>query len=36
LRTGAGLATVATTAAGQAALDAKVVAEMTACYADGG
>jgi len=35
LRTGAGLATVATTAAGQAALDAKVVAEMTACYADG-
>jgi NAD(P)H-hydrate epimerase len=35
LRTGAGLATVATTAAGQAALDAKVVAEMTASYADG-
>ena len=35
LRSGAGLATVATTAAGQAALDAKVVAEMTACYADG-
>ena len=35
LRSGAGLATVATTAAGQTALDAKVVAEMTACYADG-
>ena len=35
LRAGAGLATAATTAAGQAALDAKVVAEMTACYADG-
>jgi NAD(P)H-hydrate epimerase len=35
LRSGAGLATVATTAAGQAALDAKVVAEMTAVYADG-
>ena len=35
LRSGAGLATVATTRAGQAALDAKVVAEMTAVYADG-
>ena len=35
LRTGAGLATLATTAAGQAALDAKVVAEMTARYSDG-
>jgi NAD(P)H-hydrate epimerase len=35
LRTGAGLATMATTRAGQTALDAKVVAEMTAVYADG-
>jgi ADP-dependent NAD(P)H-hydrate dehydratase / NAD(P)H-hydrate epimerase len=34
-RTGAGLVTIATTAAGQAALDAKVVGEMTACYAEG-
>jgi ADP-dependent NAD(P)H-hydrate dehydratase / NAD(P)H-hydrate epimerase len=34
LRTGAGLATIATTAAGQAALDAKVLAEMTACYTE--
>jgi NAD(P)H-hydrate epimerase len=35
LRAGVGLATVATTAAGQAALDAKVLAEMTACFAEG-
>lgn len=35
LRAGAGLVTVATTAAGQAALDAKVLAEMTATYASG-
>lgn len=35
LRTGAGLLTIATTAAGQAALDAKVMAEMTACYTEG-
>jgi NAD(P)H-hydrate epimerase len=35
LRAGVGLATMATTAAGQAALDAKVVSEMTACYAEG-
>jgi NAD(P)H-hydrate epimerase len=35
LRAGAGLATMATTAAGQAALDAKSISEMTACYADG-
>jgi ADP-dependent NAD(P)H-hydrate dehydratase / NAD(P)H-hydrate epimerase len=35
LRAGAGLVTVATTAAGQTALDAKVLAEMTATYAVG-
>jgi hydroxyethylthiazole kinase-like uncharacterized protein yjeF len=35
LRAGAGLVTIATTAAGQAALDAKVMAEMTARYAEG-
>ena len=35
LRAGVGLATVATTAAGQVALDAKVLAEMTACFAEG-
>jgi ADP-dependent NAD(P)H-hydrate dehydratase / NAD(P)H-hydrate epimerase len=35
LRAGAGLVTIASTAAGQSALDAKVLAEMTACYADG-
>ncbi|HEX7599154.1 MAG TPA: NAD(P)H-hydrate dehydratase, partial [Polyangia bacterium] len=35
LRSGAGLATMATTAAGQVSLDAKCVSEMTACYADG-
>jgi NAD(P)H-hydrate epimerase len=35
LRAGAGLSTVASTALGQAALDAKVVAEMTASYCDG-
>jgi NAD(P)H-hydrate epimerase len=36
LRAGAGLVTVASTAAGQVALDAKVVEEMTARYADEG
>jgi NAD(P)H-hydrate epimerase len=36
LRAGAGLVTVASTAAGQAALDAKVVELMTARYADRG
>jgi hydroxyethylthiazole kinase-like uncharacterized protein yjeF len=35
LRAGAGLATIATTAAAQAAFDAKVVAEMTTCYSQG-
>jgi hydroxyethylthiazole kinase-like uncharacterized protein yjeF len=35
LRAGAGLVTIATTAAAQAAFDAKVVAEMTTCYAQG-
>jgi hydroxyethylthiazole kinase-like uncharacterized protein yjeF len=35
LRAGAGLATIASTAAGQAALDAKVLEPMTACYAAG-
>jgi hydroxyethylthiazole kinase-like uncharacterized protein yjeF len=35
LRAGAGLVTIATTAAGQAALDAKVLAEMTLSYAEG-
>jgi hydroxyethylthiazole kinase-like uncharacterized protein yjeF len=35
LRAGAGLVTVASTAAGQTALDAKVLEVMTACYADG-
>jgi NAD(P)H-hydrate epimerase len=35
LRSGAGLVTIATTAAAQAALDAKVVSEMTTCYARG-
>jgi NAD(P)H-hydrate epimerase len=35
LRAGAGLVTVASTAAGQAALDAKVLEVMTARYADG-
>lgn len=35
LRAGAGLVTIATTAAGQAALDTKVVEEMTARYAGG-
>jgi hydroxyethylthiazole kinase-like uncharacterized protein yjeF len=35
LRAGAGLVTIASTAAGQAALDAKVLAEMTACYSEG-
>jgi hydroxyethylthiazole kinase-like uncharacterized protein yjeF len=36
LRAGAGLVTIATTASAQPALDAKVIAEMTACYASGG
>lgn len=35
LRSGVGLATIATTAAGQSALDAKVLAEMTACFSEG-
>jgi hydroxyethylthiazole kinase-like uncharacterized protein yjeF len=35
LRAGAGLVTIATTSSAQAALDAKVVAEMTTSYADG-
>lgn len=35
LRAGAGLVTLASTAAGQRALDAKVVAEMTAVFTDG-
>jgi NAD(P)H-hydrate epimerase len=35
LRTGAGLVTIATTGSAQAALDAKVVSEMTTCYASG-
>ena len=35
LRSGAGLVTIATTASAQAALDAKVVSEMTTCYAQG-
>jgi NAD(P)H-hydrate epimerase len=35
LRSGAGLCTIATTGPAQAALDAKVVAEMTTCYAAG-
>jgi len=35
LRAGAGMATIATTASAQAAFDAKVVAEMTTCYAQG-
>ena len=34
LRAGAGLVTIATTGEGQTALDAKVMAEMTACYAE--
>jgi hydroxyethylthiazole kinase-like uncharacterized protein yjeF len=35
LRAGAGLVTIATNVEGQTALDAKVMAEMTASYADG-
>lgn len=35
LRAGAGLVTIASTAAGQAALDTKVIEEMTARYAEG-
>ena len=35
MRAGVGLCTVASTAAGQAALDAKAIEIMTACYADG-
>lgn len=35
LRTGAGLVTIATTGSARAALDAKVVSEMTTCYASG-
>jgi ADP-dependent NAD(P)H-hydrate dehydratase / NAD(P)H-hydrate epimerase len=35
LRAGAGMSTIATTATAQAAFDAKVVAEMTTCYAAG-
>ncbi len=35
LRTGVGLVTIATTGPAQAALDAKVVSEMTTCYAHG-
>ena len=35
LRSGAGLVTIASTAAGQSALDAKAIELMTACYADG-
>ena len=35
LRSGAGMVTIATTSAAQAAFDAKVVAEMTTCYAQG-
>jgi hydroxyethylthiazole kinase-like uncharacterized protein yjeF len=35
LRSGAGMATITTTAAAQSAFDAKVVAEMTTCYAQG-
>jgi len=35
LRAGAGMVTIATTASAQAAFDAKVVAEMTTCYAQG-
>jgi hydroxyethylthiazole kinase-like uncharacterized protein yjeF len=35
LRSGVGLVTIATTGAAQAALDAKVVSEMTSCYAQG-
>jgi NAD(P)H-hydrate epimerase len=35
LRTGVGLVTIATTGSAQAALDAKVVSEMTSCYAQG-
>jgi hydroxyethylthiazole kinase-like uncharacterized protein yjeF len=34
-RAGAGLCTIASTAAGQAALDAKVIEQMTACYSGG-
>ena len=34
-RAGAGLVTIASTAAGQVALDAKVLEPMTACYAGG-
>ena len=35
LRAGAGMVTIATNAAAQSALDAKVVSEMTTCYAQG-
>ncbi len=35
LRAGAGMVTIATTSTAQAAFDAKVVAEMTTCYAQG-
>lgn len=35
LRTGVGLVTIATTGSAQAALDAKVVSEMTSCYSQG-
>jgi hydroxyethylthiazole kinase-like uncharacterized protein yjeF len=35
LRSGAGLVTIASTAAGQSALDAKAIELMTACYTDG-
>jgi NAD(P)H-hydrate epimerase len=35
LRAGAGMVTIATTSAAQAAFDAKVVAEMTTCYSQG-
>ncbi len=35
LRSGVGLVTIATTGSAQAALDAKVVSEMTSCYAQG-
>ena len=34
LRAGAGLVTIASTSAGQVALDAKVLGEMTACYSE--
>jgi ADP-dependent NAD(P)H-hydrate dehydratase / NAD(P)H-hydrate epimerase len=35
MRSGVGLVTIATTGSAQAALDAKVVSEMTSCYAQG-